>query len=193
MQSDASDDGFRVVADAWKPRLRKRGLAISISGIDGSGKTTLARDVVQILQRSGIRARYLHWYQWYVNALSTPLLLLYNRYLGREVLVFDRSVYDNAAVALFKLGSPPTLVRVVLSSLSAIYPKFDYRIYLVASLEETQVRRPGTYEKRYKRLSRIFDEIARRARYVRLQSDSQLLQAVLSHLRHVTSVDEQGP
>jgi hypothetical protein len=189
MASDASDDGFRV-ADAWKPRLRKRGLAISVSGIDGSGKTTLARDVVQILQTAGIPARYMHLYQWYVNVFLTPLLLLYNRYLGREVLVFDRSVYDNAAVALFKFGSPPALVRVVLWSVSAIYPKFDYRIYLVASLEETQVRRPGTCEKRYKLLSKVYDEIARRARYMRLRSDSQLLRAVLRHLRHVASADE---
>jgi thymidylate kinase len=192
MASDACDDGPRL-ADAWKARLRKRGLAISISGIDGSGKTTLARDVVRILEKSGVRARYLHLYQWYLNALSTPLLLLYNRYFGREVLVFDRSVYDNAAVALFRFDFPPAVVRAVLSSVSAIYPKFDYRIYLVTSLEETRIRRPGTCEKRFELLSKIYDEIARRVKYVRLQSDRQLLQAALSHLRHMAEVDEQNP
>jgi hypothetical protein len=42
-------------------------------------------------------------------------------------------------------------------------------------------------------LSKIYDEIARRVKYVRLQSDRQLLQAALSHLRHMAEVDEQNP
>ena len=160
-------------------RLDKRGLAICLSGIDGSGKTTLARQLVLILNGSGVPVRHLHVYQWHVNVFVTPLRLLYNRYVGRKVLVFDRSIYDNVAVASIRRTCPRWLSQSALGAVLACYPKFDYRFYLSVAFTEALVRRPGMDEERFAVLSKAYDEIAGRAHYTRLPSDTHLLAAAL--------------
>lgn len=181
MNTDDSD--VRRAVESLRSRLSKRGLAISISGIDGSGKTTLARDLVRMLNASGIRARYLHLYQWYWNMFRTPLLLLYNRYLGRRVLVLDRSIYDNIAVGILKLHSPRWLLRMILPAMASIYPRFDYRIYLSTSFDETRLRRPDTCKAHFMALTELYNEIGRRAKYARFRSDRKVFGEVLRHMR----------
>lgn len=182
--ADGLPDSMLLVqaVNVLRSRLHKGGLAISISGIDGSGKSTLARHLVHALEASGVPTRYLHLYQWYRNVLTTPIQLLYNRYFGRKLLVFDRSIYDNIAVVSMRHRCPRWLSNVALSVVLACHPKFDYRLYLVVAFDETLRRRPDTCENRFIVLSRIYDEIAYRAQYVRMRSDAHLFTAVLRNI-----------
>lgn len=168
--------------EVLRSRLCKRGIAVYASGIDGSGKTTLARTLVETLEASGIRARHLHIYQWYLNIAWTPFLLLYNRHVGRQVLVFDRGIYDNVSVLAVRHRCPQWLSRAALSAVLALYPKFDYCFYLVAPFSEIILRRPDTCETRFVALGRFYDGIAFRVRSVRLQSNTRLFGAALSNI-----------
>jgi hypothetical protein len=162
------------IADALRPVLRKRGVAICLSGIDGSGKTTLAQQLVGSLTRAGVPARHLHVYQWYLNLLAMPLLLLYNRYIGRKVLVLDRSYFDNVAVLALWPGCPEWLPHGVLRVMLTAYPRFDYCFHLVADLDETVRRRPETHAHRFAVLSSAYDWVTRSAGHTRLHSDEKL-------------------
>lgn len=165
-----------------RSRLHNHGVAIYVSGIDGSGKTTLARTLVDMLAASGMRARHMHVYQWYWNVVLMPVLLLYNRHVGRRVLVLDRGIYDNIAVMAVKRRCPGWLWRTALGLVHALYPQFDYRFYLVAEFPETVLRRPETREARFVALGQVYDRVARRLHCMRLQSDQRLLGAALRGL-----------
>lgn len=169
----------RRVTDILRSRLRKRGVNIYVSGIDGSGKTTLAQALAELLRTSATPARHLHIYQWYLSVLWTPLVLLHNRYIGRKVLLFDRGIYDNVAVLAARPGCPAWLVRAAIGMAIAAYPKADYHFYLVTTLTETAQRRPDTCAKRFAALGRVYEEIGRRARCITLRSDTRLLGATL--------------
>jgi hypothetical protein len=168
--------------EVLRSRLCKRGIAIYVSGIDGSGKTSLARTLVETLKASGMRAHHLHVYQWYLNIVWIPVLLLYNRYMGREILIFDRGIYDNISVLVVSHPFIGRLSRLALGLVITLYPSFDYRFYLVATFPEIVLRRPGSCEKRYKALSSIYDAIVLRARFSRLQSDRWLFAAALHNI-----------
>jgi len=170
------------IAQLLKLRLHKRGLAICLSGIDGSGKTTLAQELVQVLGVSGVPARHLHLHQWYLNVSITPVLLIYNRYFGRKVLVFDRTIYDNIAVASLRPRWPWWLSLLTLRFVLACYPRFDHRFYLAVTLAETNSRRPGTDIERFRLLSGFYGKIVHRAKYVQVMSDAQLLDTVLRRI-----------
>lgn len=169
----------REAAELLRLRLSKRGLAVCLSGIDGSGKSTLARELVQAFETSGVPVRYLHLHQWYLNVSMTPALLLYNRYIGGKVLVFDRSIYDNIAVASVRRYWPRWLSRVASAITVACYPKFDHCFYLVVDFAETLVRRPDTDKKRFVLLREVYGEIVCRAPCMQLQSDAHLFEAIL--------------
>jgi len=178
MQGDSTL--LQRAADRLRPILRKRGLAICISGIDGSGKTTLARQLVDGLDAAGLPSRYLHLYQWYVNLFATPVLLLYNRHVGRKVLLFDRSIFDNIAVAAASRRCPRWLTYGALASARALYPRFDHRFYLVTDFSETLRRRPDTREQRFAELTLIYEWIAATAGHVQLHSGPTLFGEVLA-------------
>ena len=169
-------------AEALRARLREHGVAICLSGIDGSGKTTLAQQLVEGLVAAGLRVRHLHVYRWYLNLLAIPLVLLYNRHVGRKVLVLDRSFFDNIAVLTVSPRCPRWLPRSFLRLALAAYPRFDYRFYLVADFGETLRRRPDTREQRYAELTSVYDDITARAGHVRLRSDPGLFGEVLRHI-----------
>jgi energy-coupling factor transporter ATP-binding protein EcfA2 len=168
--------------EVLRSRLSKHGATIYLSGIDGSGKTTLAEALVETLKESGVQVRSLHIYQWYLNVLLTPFLLLYNRHLGREVLVLDRGIYDNISVLAVKERFPDWILRAALRVVPVFYPKFDYHFYLVATLSETILRRPDTCEARFVTLRKIYDEVSSRVRCKRLQSDAHLFDAALRNI-----------
>jgi hypothetical protein len=158
---------------------RERGLAICISGIDGSGKTTLARQLLGELGAARVPARYVHVYQWYLNLIAMPLRLLYNRYVGREVLVLDRTIFDNIALVAASRRCPRWLARSVLAIVLALYPRFDYRFYLVADYPETLRRRPDTGEQRFAELAAGYDWVTASTGHTRLASDAMLFAEVL--------------
>jgi thymidylate kinase len=184
MQADAAYEQVEPgllhgAVEALRSRLCKRGIAVCISGINGSGKTSLARHLVGAMETADIPARHLHLYQWYANIIVTPLLLFHNRYLGRRVLVCDRTIYDNLAVAASRHRLPSWLSRIALHIVLACYPTFDHRFYLATNLSEVLSRRPGTDKKWFLVLSCAYNEISSRAGYTRLQSDARLFDQVL--------------
>src|SRR3989442_6441067 len=52
---------------SWSERLASRGILISISGIDGTGKTTVAHNVVSVFRERGFQASYFYGHRqpWY--------------------------------------------------------------------------------------------------------------------------------
>jgi thymidylate kinase len=187
MQADVAyelsdSDLVSAAAEALHAKLRKRGLAVCLSGIDGSGKTTLARNLVRVLKASGVPVRHLHLHQWYVNLFVTPVLLIHNRYFARRLLVFDRTIYDNIAVASIRRRCPQWLSRLTLAAVLAYYTRFDYRFYLVVEFSDALARRPDTDRDRFTSLSKIYEEVTSRARYSRLRSDLHLFDAVVRKL-----------
>jgi len=166
-------------ADALRSRLRERGLAICISGVDGTGKTTLARQLVAGLDAAGMPSRHLHLHQWYINVFATPLLLLHNRHFGHKVLVFDRSIFDNIAVAAASPRFPRWLPKCALEVVRVLYPRFDHSFYLTADFGELVLRRPETREQRHAELTRMYDWIASKVAYDRQASNAGLFDRVL--------------
>ena len=72
---------------------------IFLSGIDGSGKTTLAKSLVESLESRGLAADYV-WYRW-TAFFSYPLLALCRAlgYTKREGYLVVREYYRNGAIA----------------------------------------------------------------------------------------------
>lgn len=176
----------RNVVNSLQSKLLTRGVTICISGMDGSGKTTTAEELVRLLNASDIRVRHLHLYQWYVNVLITPLLLLHNQYIGRKVLVLDRTIYDNVAVAAIRQHCPVWLMRMALALVASCYPNFTYRFYLVAPLPELCRRRPGMSEARFAALREAYERVVLRARCTRVSSDARLFAELLRNIAQVT-------
>lgn len=79
--------------------MRNLNTVIFISGIDGAGKTTLAKEVVEKLREEGIEAAYI-WYRW-TALISYPLLLLCRLlgYTHRSKSLTLREYYRNKAIA----------------------------------------------------------------------------------------------
>jgi len=177
----ADPSSARQAIAKLKSDLDRRGISICLSGVDGCGKSTLAGQLVELLTRSGIAARHLHLYQWYVNLAVTPILLIFNRYLGRKVLVLDRSIYDNIAT-LFLQDVPALLKHSLLKTILSVYPEFDYRICPIAPFDETLRRRPDTEMRRFRGLATAYEEICAVAGHARLPSDPTLFEEVLAYI-----------
>jgi len=78
--------------------LQKRGLSISLNGIKGTGKTTLCRQLKIVCATAGVPVQNLHVYRWYSNLFFMPCVVLYNRFVRKELLILDRTIIDNLAV-----------------------------------------------------------------------------------------------
>ena len=64
------DLGRPQLSPGWPARLAARGLLISLSGIDGAGKTTVAGRLLQALRKSGFDAVYFYGHRqaWWLRA-----------------------------------------------------------------------------------------------------------------------------
>lgn len=170
---------IRNAVELLQTRLSRRGIGICVSGIDGSGKTTLARGLVEVLKSSGLPACRLHLYQWYVNIAVTPFVVFYNRYFGRKILVLDRGIYDNVAVMTIRFRCPTWLSDVVIALMRACYPRVEYSFYLVAGFTETLKRRPDTREHQFALLTKTYERMMAYVRHDRLCSNEQSFNAAL--------------
>lgn len=165
-----------------KDMLERRGVTISVSGVDGSGKTMITTLLAKTLQDADIAVLRLHSYQWYLNVTMTPVRILINRYVGRKVILLDRSVYDNIAVFLSMHRIWQSVADIIIGFVSNVYPTFDYRFYLSTSLGEGLRRRPEMSESQLSHFQQIYAPIVRRAKYLELESDDRLLDGVLEQL-----------
>ncbi len=89
-------------------RLASRGLLITISGLDGSGKTSVARRIVQRLQAAGSSAVYLwcHRQPWFVSDHGPDIsfAILYEslwKRIGRDLTDFGNHPFANFFYDLF--------------------------------------------------------------------------------------------
>lgn len=190
---DPDPEVMRNVVEMLHKRLSTKGVAICLSGIDGSGKTTLARSLVEALKGEGVPTRRLHYYQWYVNIIITPIVILYNRLFGRKVLVLDRGIYDNLAVMTLKFRCPRLLSDVLARLMRVVYPKVDYSFYLVASFNDTLERRSDTRQSRFTLLTENYDRLMRHVRHCVVRSDEQLFNAALQHILRGSKWSHNGP
>lgn len=162
--------------------LESRGATISVSGVDGSGKTLLTTNLLKILHEANIAVLRLHSYQWYANITITPVRIIFNKYIGRKILLLDRSIYDNIAVFSSKYGAWQLIADTVVGLAVKLYPTFDFRFYLSTSLVEGLRRRPEMSESELSRLQQIYAPITQRAGYLELESNERLLDRVLERL-----------
>jgi hypothetical protein len=165
-------------------RLEHRGINISISGVDGCGKSTLSQQLVTVFSATGVRVRRLHCYRWYTNLFVVPWLLLVNRYLGRELIVFDRSIADN--ISVFFVSRRRGLLPVGAALVAALYPSFDHSFYLTAPAEEIRRRRPGSRPEAIAQMEKNYRAIMRSIPHIELTSNEELLRAVLSRVAAAT-------
>ena len=162
--------GIEKAAEA----LSRRGLSICITGIDGCGKTTLSTQLASAMLDAGIPVRRLHIYRWYQNFFVTPMVIIYNRLIGRRVLIFDRTIYDNLIVA--GVASPwlrPHLAG-FFRMLRFFYPAFDLRYYLHVPYDETVRRRPDTIRKRFRLLENGYGVMLESSRWHVFETDRDI-------------------
>lgn len=167
-----------------KSMLVSRGATISVSGVDGSGKTLLTTHLVKILRDANIAVLRLHSYQWYKNITTTPVRILVNKYFGRKILLLDRGIYDNIAVFSSTRGAWELITDMAVGLAIKLYPTFDFRFYLSTSLVEGLRRRPEMDASQLSHLQQVYAPIVHRAGYLGLESNERLLDRVLEHLAH---------
>jgi len=80
--------------------IGKKNFLISISGIDGAGKTTLAKEVVKSLREKGIKCKYV--YGRLKPLLSKPFILI-----GKKTLLGKKSSSDYETYILIKEDKIP--------------------------------------------------------------------------------------
>jgi dTMP kinase len=79
----------------------KRGVFICFTGIDGSGKTTLAKSLVEIMKRNGIECRYV--YNRYNPFMLKPFIVVARAIFLRGNDMFEDYTEDsNAKKRIFK-------------------------------------------------------------------------------------------
>ena len=67
---------------------KRRGVFICFTGIDGSGKTTLAKSLVDAMEQKGVEAKYV--YNRYTPVILRPLMLV-----GRWLFLRGKDIFEN--------------------------------------------------------------------------------------------------
>lgn len=179
----ANRDLMRAV-ETLRRRLNQRGMSISINGADGSGKSTLCQQIMVITTVVGMPTRYLHVHHWYSNLFAIPWLLFYNRYMRRELLIFDRSIVDNLSVLFVSL--PRRFLCRAAVVVNLFYPRFSCCFYLSAPLDELLRRRPNEDPVRLQKLIDNYGILTALFGHIELQSDATLLENTLGRMTHIS-------
>jgi cytidylate kinase len=176
-----SEAQLRALQHRLAKDLRTDSLYISLSGLDGSGKSTLAREICQAMTTAGIRCQIMHVFAWYKNLTVVPYRMIIGRSRG-EVLIFDRSIYDNLVVLFARVLVPLWLVRLATGLVHFLYPRFDHRFFLYAPFEVIAQRRPEISCRHYEVMLERYLTVLTVADYQRLASTPALFEEVLSLL-----------
>ena len=167
---------------AMRARLDARGMNICLCGIDGSGKSTIAEQLLTLFTQHRIPARHAHLYAWYLNLTFTPALMLLNRFVLRRVVLYDRSFYDNIVMVCHNHSISGGLRTWLIRLGTALYPKFDRVIHLHASTSETLQRRPEFDESIVRSLSRTQAEVMDCVEHIAVPSNDLALRETLRAL-----------
>jgi thymidylate kinase len=151
-------------------------------GQEGAGKTTLARQLHATFRAAGIPSRYLHVHGFLKHLVHTPWLAVQNRYLGKAILVFDRSIYDNIVVHTWRSGLKARIVGYLFTLISPLYPKHDIGFYLHCPLELIRERRLNTASYRYQAQQECYERISTKLAFVPLESTRPILRSVIGTL-----------
>lgn len=67
---------------------KRRGVFICFTGIDGSGKTTLAKSLVDVMKQKGIKTKYV--YNRYTPIILRPIILV-----GKWLFLRGKDIFEN--------------------------------------------------------------------------------------------------
>ncbi len=176
-----SPDDSRPDANLMR-RLQEKfggtGAIISIAGPDGAGKTTLANQLVDAFTAADLPVRRIHCYTWYKNLLVMPFRLARLKNRG-EIIILDRSIFDNIIELARKAHLPKGFFGACLKGLSACYIAFEYKILLSAPADELASRRPEELASKVSRQLKLYTELGHCAGYHSVVSDGPILLEVL--------------
>lgn len=166
-----------------RERFAGKGTIISIAGSDGAGKTTLTGQLVDAFRAADLPARRIHCYAWYKNLLVMPFRLAQLKAQG-EIIILDRSIFDNIIELTRKTHLPEAILRIVLSGVSTLHSRFDHRIVLSAPLESLLSRRPEEPREKLERTRALYSVLTRSAKYEPVEANGPILPAVLQIILH---------
>lgn len=121
--------------------FKRKGALIAICGADGTGKTTVANELSQYLSNEGIETCIVHSYGWARNLFIMPFVLAGLRGNG-QIVILDRTLWDNVIVTLCRVKTPMALRSVIIQLAQWLRPRFDHKICLTAPSHLIQQRRP---------------------------------------------------
>ncbi len=174
-----------ISGDGLKERLVSqfsgRGAVIALAGPDGSGKTTLAKALANLLCESGVNARRVHCHAWYMNVFVQPLKLKSSIRKG-EVVILDRSLIDNIVEISGKLKLPFGFWKVIFFFYFGIKRKNYFRVFMYADIGELAKRRPeeSTIKQEYQ--LQCYQTACRIGRFGSIKSDENALLNVCNYL-----------
>jgi cytidylate kinase len=176
-----SEAHLRALQQRLVKDLRAHSLYISLSGLDGSGKSTLAREICQAVTAAGVRCQIVHVFAWYKTLTVVPYRMIAGRSRG-QVLIFDRSIYDNLVVFFARSLAPLWLARLATGLVRFLYPRFDHRFFLYAPFEVIAERRPEISCRHYEVMLERYQTVLAVADYRPLAATPALFDEVLSLL-----------
>lgn len=158
-----------------------RGHVIAISGVDGSGKTTLVRSLVEALEAQGKTTRTCHIHSWLKNTTTMPGKVRSMKSMD-GISILDRSLYDNIAVLATRFSFPFWLVRLMTRCANLLYRSIDLRILLTVTSEDLITRRPNEDHALLMKSARIYNEIAHAGGFLVMASGENMPVKVLEQL-----------
>lgn len=154
------------------------GAIISIAGPDGAGKTTLANQLVDAFTEAGLPVKRIHCYAWYKNLFVMPFRLARLKNQG-EIIILDRSIFDNVIELARKAHLPKAILRIMLYGVSTIHSRFDHRIVLWAPLQSLISRRPEEHHEKLERTRVLYSVLTGSADYKYIEANGPILRDVL--------------
>jgi len=129
-------------------------------GAEGAGKTTLAQQLEILFAHAGVLTERRHIYGFFNNAFVAPFVLLWNRYVGGKVIIFDRTIFDNLANFTVTRHWAAGWLPFLLTIFRPWYPRHDHNFYLEATPDDTLSRRARTDVARLQRFLLAYRSIA---------------------------------
>lgn len=169
----------RELMKLLRERFSNRGAIISLAGPDGSGKTTLAHQLVLVLGGAGLPVRSIHSYAWYMNLFVLPIRLAGFR-RRNHIIILDRSIFDNVIELSRKINLPTSLLRLILKGLNKVYLSSDHRFLLTAPLDIYQSRRPEEDRAKLEVSQFLYMNLIPTAHFHRVETNEPMLHDLLN-------------